>query len=216
MESDIGTRRLPRAQEDVREMIRHSRSRRAPGRKRAATALIAIGLALPLVVPGSALADRDTRRDSEDASGGLDVRVLSHSHSGRNILKHRMTTWEGWDARRLEGRSYIEFRFSTDRDEMFERFVRVNAKGRNVRARLYDYHGSGDSFGVAFLRRVKVRKPARNAIVVYLRRWRDLAVGKRQAYSWDTATLFRSDDSRRCSDRKCQDYSPSMEHDLGS
>lgn len=215
MGSDIGTRRLHWAQEDVCEVIHQLSPRHARSRRPIAVAFVVVAvLGLSAFNAGFARADRGGIRDSQDASGILDVRRFTHFHGDGNILRHRVTTWEGWDARRLDRRSYIEIRFSNDRDSVAERFVHIDLRAGALRARLYDYHGSGDSFGVAYLRRVKVRKPARNAVVVYLRRWRDLGVERRTAYSWHVSARYRSDDSHRCTSKACKDGTGVAKHRL--
>lgn len=161
------------------------------------TALMMVAVA----VAGAGLpatADTARHRDPNDTSGRLDVAVVRHGHSSDDsALKHLVRTREGWSKRAFRRRGTLRLVFSLRGDSCAEAEVVVDvARGRwRGRWRGYDPLGCGrgdDSGGYGeFLRRVPVRKSARDRIVVEVPR--DLFPQRASEYRWGVTTTWTCD-----------------------
>ncbi|MEA2461012.1 MAG: hypothetical protein QOH90_1189 [Actinomycetota bacterium] len=58
-----------------------------------------VALAATIVIAGLALADSKTINDGNDSSTGADMKTASHGHTNSGKLKHKITTYNAYDAK---------------------------------------------------------------------------------------------------------------------
>ncbi len=102
--------------------------------------LLASLLVISLTAP--ATADTTTFFDPNDTRSPLDVRSLRNGHKGE-ILRHVVTTREGWSRFAFVRQGSMYFLFSTRGDSCAEYQVRVDAKRGQIRARWQSYDPLG-------------------------------------------------------------------------
>lgn len=114
-------------------------------------------LAFALLMGTAAVADERMVRDPEDVGGKLDIKKVWHDHSDSGRLRHGLTTFESWRARRLRCRGNLHFVFAAqDRD------VRVTFRDGSLRAEIIDTQ-SGNVIG-----ETRVRRPDSRSVVISL------------------------------------------------
>jgi hypothetical protein len=167
---------------------------------------------LALQVP--ARADTDHLSDPQDTAGSLDVEDIRQAHGDRHAyLRHRITTFEGWDDRVVGGGGYIEYVFSTGGDSCAEKRVLIERRNGELKAFIQDFDpicGPGDDFraiGEPVRMHARVGRPDARTIVLAFDR-SELGDLENNYYSWSVRTKFQS---KACSDERndlCIDSAP--------
>lgn len=91
---------------------------------------------------GPATADTTMFFDPNDTRSQLDVRSLRNGHDG-DILRHVVTTREGWSRSTFDRFGYMFFNFSTRGDSCAEYQAVVDTRNGQIRARWQSYDPLG-------------------------------------------------------------------------
>lgn len=182
-----------------------------------------LSVILLLVAASPAAADNARFKDPADARGRLDIKLSAVGHAtdkqGDELLIHRLTTRKPWPSQLLK-RKATEFDIWLDSngDDSTDRVVYVGfEKGRLV-AEMHEYEQSGDSGSAFLLGEVRVMKPARDRIKIFVpREW--LADETISEYRWYAISYFFERDHIYCSESyACDDRAPNsgwLTHELG-
>ena len=126
------------------------------------------------IVPATAQANRKTVSDGNDVATALDIRSVTHGHSGAR-LTHTIRTYGTFSSRFLSGNNAFLFGFDTNgTPSTAERFVVVFWSGGRLRAAVT--RGNGD-----FIRWTRVSRPSSRSVKVTLRR---ASLGNPAGYRW--------------------------------
>jgi hypothetical protein len=169
-------------------------------------AVIVVALAL-IAAPVSA--DTKIARDPDDTAGRLDLKSLSHRHSGTDLV-HRLNTYHNWRSRRLRGRrTLIQLWFSTDKEDRYaEKRVVIDFEDGRLRAWLQTYQESSDQVTVGPLRRIEVNRHNRHSVTVLFKK-RALVSNRKDRYAWSASTSFKKvHGNGACRHRVCVDSGP--------
>jgi hypothetical protein len=171
-----------------------------------------VAAVLCLAVP--ALADTDHVSDPNDVAGQLDIEDIRQAHGGRaSNLRHRITTFEGWDDDVLAdgGRGYIEFIFSTGGDSCAEKRVVVKQSGGKLKAFIQDFDPiCGDdsrAIGNPVRMRARIGRPDERTLVLSFDR-SELGDLENDYYSWSARTKFKTKECSEARNGVCIDSGP--------
>lgn len=131
-----------------------------------------------LFVGSQALGDVSAKNDSDDASGRLDIKKISHEHSSSGRVLHRLTTFERWRARQLRCRGNLHFVFPDQ-----HRDVRVTFRNGTLIATILNTNNG------AVVGSGKVFRPSRRSVEISLRR---KFFGSVDSYRWSVHSEWLS------------------------
>lgn len=128
---------------------------------------VAGGLVAALGV-APALADSAAFEDADDSAGVLDILGAGHGHdrvSGKRVLVHSISTFEGWDRGDLNKNSSLQIEFQLpgrNRTSPPERLLVISARNQRLRAKMYSTLGDPPKF----LANVSLTRPSRRTVEV--------------------------------------------------
>jgi hypothetical protein len=164
-----------------------------------------VGAVTTMLLMGASvgLADRSTVRDSCQEATFLDIQKVSASHSGKRLV-HRFQTCDSWRIEDLENKSHLRFRFSTDEDKAYERFVKIDVDDDG---RLTAVVSNGR--GKVFVGHPDISRPTNSSVKIALSR--SVLGSNVSSYRWNAVTVAQG-----CEDpndplgqnQRCFDYSP--------
>jgi hypothetical protein len=153
--------------------------------------LISTMLVLVLSQSDVAVSDVIKRPDRNEVEGPLDIKSVSHGHSGRRAVIHSVRMHDRWQNGDLRNdSSHISLLFDRRRNSVRDnRHLRIDySKRRGLHARMtkMGVHGPGE-----FISRVAVWRPSRRSVRV---RFRIRLLGRNvHRYEWRAITSYEDD-----------------------
>lgn len=176
--------------------------------------VLLVALALSVTPLAPVHADKERRRDGNDARGPLDIARISHGHrttsDGRDLLVHSIRLHEAWPVKKLRHRGFanVYFELRGHPGNPPERTLQIEySKGRLV-AHMYDSLGDPPRL----VRRVRVRRPDWRSVRVVFPK--SLLRKGLERYKWNVVT-FVEGGHELCSRRGgCTDWAPDLSRRL--
>jgi len=164
--------------------------------------VIAIGILLAHVLIVASLATVKGMPDADDTSGRLDVRTIRHAHhrseDSERFFVHDVRTYAKWSSRLLNrDATEVTVWFDNGGGSDADRVVYIDFRGGRLQAEMARYRSSGDAAEVTMMGEVRVSRPDRRTVRVFVpRRW----VKQRHLlrYGWWVTTYFLRENGDAC------------------